>query len=124
MQLGDLDGDGDLDAFVGCGGSEPDRVWLNDSTGQFEDSGQTLGGTYTATVSLGDIDGDGDLDAFVGGREDTVDGVLWLNDGNGRFFRSSQDFGHAYHGALADLDGDGDLDLFAAKQGWGQPSVS
>ena len=48
--LGDLDMDGDLDAFVVTGGNgdvnlnqKPDLVWLNDGNGVFTDSGQRLG---------------------------------------------------------------------------------
>ena len=41
VALGDLDGDGDLDAWVANGswGDQPNRVWLNDGKGQFTDSG-------------------------------------------------------------------------------------
>ena len=115
VRLGDLDGDGDLDAYVGCGGSEPDRIWLNDGAGNYEDSGQRLGDSFTTTVTLADVDNDGDLDAFAGGREAAVSGTLWLNDGSARFRKSDHEFGHFYHAALADLDADGDLDVFASN---------
>ena len=44
FKLGDLDGDGDLDAFVGnflfVGKvGVPNKVWLNDGAGNFQDSG-------------------------------------------------------------------------------------
>jgi hypothetical protein len=70
IALGDVDGDGDVDAFVGNTtemGSEPwDKVWLNDGSGNFSDSGQELGAYDTNGAVLGDVDGDGDLDALVG----------------------------------------------------------
>ncbi|MGD1994311.1 MAG: FG-GAP-like repeat-containing protein [Anaerolineae bacterium] len=44
VRLGDLDRDGDLDAFVGnTRFVNPDGVWFNDGHGQFTDSGQRLG---------------------------------------------------------------------------------
>ncbi len=75
VSLGDVDGDGDLDAFVAncCG----NKVWLNDGSGNFTVTGQSLGSSYS--ISLGDVDGDGHLDAFV--VNDWANKV-WLNDGD------------------------------------------
>jgi hypothetical protein len=114
VSLGDLDGDGDLDAYVGQ--ERADAVWFNDGFGTFVDSGQALGWGVTADVALGDLDGDGDIDAFAGGWEQP--GKVWLNDGTGTFGDSGHDHVSAdvhIHGlALGDLDGDGDLDVFMA----------
>ena len=77
VALGDLDGDGDLDAWVAnVGGS--DTVWLNDGTGTFTDSELKLGTGASVSVALGDLDGDGDIDAWVAnlGEPNTV----WIND--------------------------------------------
>ena len=74
VALGDMDGDGDLDAFFGNNalppgeeGTErvlqPNQVWWNDGAGNFTDSGQSLGRAATKAVALGDLDGDGKLDA-------------------------------------------------------------
>jgi hypothetical protein len=45
ISLGDLDGDGDLDAFVANGmrGNVSSAVWLNDGLGAFSTSEQNLG---------------------------------------------------------------------------------
>lgn len=59
--LGDVDGDGDLDALLGKDG-QPDEVWLNNGAGQFTDSGQRLGNARVFDLVVGDVDGDGDLD--------------------------------------------------------------
>jgi subtilisin family serine protease len=128
VALGDLDGDGDLDAFIANGisergRSEADRVWLNDGHGVFTDSGQALGSASGLDVSLGDLDGDGDLDAFVANsdplRARAEPNEVWLNDGHGNFHSSGQNLGNAISQAVAlgDLDGDGDLDAFIANGG-------
>jgi hypothetical protein len=116
VALGDVDGDGDLDAFVGNDdrgtSGQANKVWLNDGTGRFADSGQDLGNAHTRVVALIDVEGDGDLDAFVG--NDTA-GQIWLNDGTGRFLDSGQRLNHAsgYAVTVGDVDGDGDADVFA-----------
>jgi hypothetical protein len=116
VALGDLDGDGDLDAFVAAVASN--TVWLNDGTGVFVDSGQGLGIADSEDVALGDVDGDGALDAFV--ANDTYPGSpnkIWLNDGYGVFDDNGQDLGDAASKgvALGDLDGDSDLDAFVVN---------
>ena len=53
--LGDVDGDGDIDA-VAANLNQPNLVWINDGTGQFSDSGQSLANNLSQGVSLGDVD--------------------------------------------------------------------
>lgn len=114
IAFGDLDRDGDLDAFI-ANNTAPNKVWLNNGSGTFVDSGQNLGSDVSTGVSLGDVDGDGDLDAFVtnNGTADTV----WLNDGSGVFTDSGQNLGSSNSSdvALADLDSDGDLDALVVN---------
>jgi predicted nucleotidyltransferase len=112
VALGDVDGDSDLDAFIGNAHfSKANEVWLNDGTGVFTDSNQNLGSATTLAVDLGDVDGDSDLDAFVGNNGANE---VWLNNGTGIFSDSGQTLGNAYtvDVSLGDLDGDGDLDAF------------
>lgn len=116
--LGDLDGDGDLDAFL-VHNLNPDQVWLNDGSGNLVDSGQQLGETNAAStsVSLGDVDNDGDLDAFTTHYQKPV--KLWLNDGSGQFTESEANLGvDAMSVALGDVDQDGDLDALVAYDGY------
>lgn len=120
--LGDLDSDGDLDAFIANsshGGANPaDRVWINDGRGTFADSGQSLGTAYSLTAALGDFDGDGDLDVFTGCWQSTP--RIWLNDGKASFVDSGLRLAssNSASAAVADPDRDGDLDVFVATNTW------
>lgn len=121
VALGDLDGDGDLDAFVINGQwnvEEPNKVWFNNGDGTFAASDQVFGNSKSGEVGLADLDNDGDLDAFIGyynymgGEPDQV----WFNDGTGYFTDSGQQLDHRNGGvALADLDNDGDIDAFVCN---------
>ncbi|MEG4988631.1 VCBS repeat-containing protein, partial [Microcoleus sp. BR0-C5] len=71
----DIDGDGDLDAFVGAADG---NTYYYQNTGtpnapafaapQINPNGLTNVGSY-ASPTFVDIDGDGDLDAFVGAAD-------------------------------------------------------
>lgn len=118
VELGDLDGDGDLDAFVANRNYEANRVWLNDGNASFVDSGNSLGSSYSLGVALGDLDNDGDLDALVSNINGTPS-KAWLNDGNANFSSPGQLSSYFSHHdvALGDVDLDGDLDVFLAASG-------
>jgi hypothetical protein len=120
VALGDLDGDGDVDAFMGRIGS-PHQVWLNSNNdGVFINSGQNLRPHDVSNLSrgaaLGDVDGDGDLDAVTINNwyGNGAPNIVWLNDGTGTFTDSGQRLGlmETESIAMGDLDGDGDLDIF------------
>lgn len=126
VALGDLDNDGDLDAFVtnkrdSSHNPLPNKVFINDGKGYFTDSGQNLGNSASKNVALGDLDGDGDLDAFVANtshaRKSVPHNKVWLNDGFGNFTDSGQKIGEYYSVdiSLADLDGDKDLDAYVGN---------
>lgn len=116
IALGDLDSDGDLDAFIANWGGN--TVWKYDPTEyKFTDSLQSLGNANSSDVALGDVDGDGDLDAFV--INDGAPNTVWLNNGVGQFTDSGQSLGNAnsFSIALADIDNDDDLDAFVGNDG-------
>ncbi|MGB0383990.1 MAG: FG-GAP-like repeat-containing protein [Ardenticatenaceae bacterium] len=116
VALGDLDQDGDLDAFVSRRANQANKVWFNNGNGTFNDSGQNLGDSWSTSVALADVDGDGDLDALVG-NSSAQPNEVWLNDGAGGFTDSAQSLGNAstFAVALGDADGDADLDLFVGN---------
>lgn len=117
VELGDLDGDNDLDAFVANGGSSgaPDKVWLNNGSGQFTDSGQSLGFTWSYDVALGDLDGNNTLDAVTANWVN-AGGRVYLNNGSAVYTDTGQVLGSASSLGvdLADFDHDGDLDVILA----------
>ena len=115
--MGDLNKDGNLDAFVTNNDSgHPNEVWLNDGSGTFTDSTQRLGSSNSKDAALGDLDGDGDLDAFVVNSDSQANRV-WINNGSGTFIDSTQELGNlsSQSVALGDLNGDGNLDAFIAN---------
>ncbi len=86
VALGDLDGDGDIDAFVanGNGTGMADRVWLNDGDGFFTESEEAyhLNSGTSEGVDLGDLDLDtrpGAPAPTFGNRSDV--GIILDDDG-------------------------------------------
>ena len=126
LSLGDVDQDGDLDAFVASDQS-PNSILFNDGKGNFSVFERHLFELSSNDVKLGDVDGDGDLDAVVANhprypfgprdpRFPTRGGdTVWLNDGTGSF-EQVQSIGEKdnFDVELADMDGDGDIDIFVA----------
>ncbi len=117
VALGDLDGDGDLDALVAT--AKGASIWINQGgaqggqTGIFTESEQRLGRGHIEVVFLADLDANGDLDALVAGK---AQAAIWWNDGQGGFRDSGQRLKYTERRGLAvgDFDGDGDLDVFSA----------
>ena len=121
--LGDLDGDGDLDAFTTSCFSNLHRVYRNDGSGTFSLVQTFSFNTCFLDVELGDLDGDGDLDAILIDHWMVGSKVLW-NNGDGIFTNSGQSVGmDDCYGELGDLDGDGDLDYFVTAGGFGENTL-
>jgi serine/threonine protein kinase/ABC-type branched-subunit amino acid transport system substrate-binding protein len=118
VMLGDINGDGYLDAFVANYVGGANYVFLNDGDGTFTSTGQKIGNLPSNAVALGDLDSDGDLDAFVANLEDQPN-MVWFNDGSGSFINSNQQLGNLTSNAVAlgDLDNDGDLDAYVTNGG-------
>jgi hypothetical protein len=129
VALGDLNGNGFLDAFIASGSTmnpdqsitpgTPNTVWINDGRGNFRDSGQRLGQMESLEVALGDLNGNGHLDAVVGNRGPDE---IWLNDGQGNFTLDEQNLSSEVTRFVfvADLSGDGHLDIFIGDEARGK----
>jgi Ca2+-binding RTX toxin-like protein len=125
--LADIDGDGDLDAFIGNNTGNTLFFRNNGSATSAAFAGSSIGfalpavGSF-ASPALADIDGDGDLDAFIGNRQGNT--LFFRNNGSATapaFAGSSIFFGLPDVGSVAspnfaDIDGDGDLDAFIGNR--------
>ncbi|MEM7342950.1 MAG: FG-GAP-like repeat-containing protein [Chloroflexota bacterium] len=120
LALGDVDGDGDLDAVLANFSGQAQAVHLNDGNGNFSNTADdTFGGGSSRDVALGDVDGDGDLDAVIANFSGQAQAVH-LNDGRGNFSNTADNTfgsGDSRGLALGDVDGDGDLDAVIANSG-------
>ncbi|ATC32146.1 VCBS repeat-containing protein [Caulobacter vibrioides] len=125
---GDIDGDGDLDIFVGNqgDGEEYPYFMLGDGKGGFTLSRTGLpttlhnGDPGVTTDTLFDADGDGDLDLFLGPWDPRLrPAVVLENDGKGNFLKTLTTIAIPAHGTsenvidshAIDINGDGFLDL-------------
>ncbi|WP_413172204.1 FG-GAP-like repeat-containing protein [Anabaena azotica] len=125
----DIDGDGDLDAFVGNFDGNTlfyrnvgNRTNASFATPQINAFGLTDVGNFS-TPTFVDIDGDGDLDAFVGNGIGNT--LFYRNNGSDTnpFFAAPQinpsgltDVGNFSNPTFVDIDGDGDLDAFVGNR--------
>jgi hypothetical protein len=116
--LGDVDGDYDLDLIVVSRDATPSRMYLNNGLGVFA-AGPALPGDGTGTYEygLGDLDNDNDADIFNVGGPGTTDGIF-TNNGAGTYALGAALVGNPGSDdnavALGDIDNDGDQDAAIA----------
>ncbi|MBD0362592.1 MAG: DUF4347 domain-containing protein [Coleofasciculus sp. C3-bin4] len=124
----DIDGDGDLDAFIGeiLGTIKYYQNTGSNRSPRFQSAANPLneveagdGEFFFSTPSFADLDGDGDLDAFLGDYYGRM--RYYKNDGTSKSpkFVLQTEANNPFKGMVvpgnstptfADLDGDGDLD--------------
>ena len=143
--FGDIDGDGDLDLFVGSVSQTPIFLFenkLNETEGRFTDitksSGISLNARNTISALFYDYDRDGFVDLFLTHwREPSVARVdtetIWRNNGDNTFTNVSIETGLAVTIAeggtdftftpnFSDIDNDGDGDLLLTSD-YGESQV-
>jgi len=126
----DVDGDGDMDAFVGA--SDGTLYYYQNTgtplvpifaaqTGSANPLNAVAVG-YSSVPSFVDVDGDGDMDAFIGEYDGNIN--YYKNDGDARtptFILTTgavndpfdgEDVGTYSAPSFVDVDGDGDMDAF------------
>lgn len=128
LAMGDVNGDGKTDVFMGSDKGHASSLYVQTVDGIFKKSHQPA---FLKDIPVDDTcaeffdaDQDGDLDLYVGtgGNEFLANSVeledkLFLNDGLGNFTKSVDGLPrHLYDNnscvKAADFDGDGDMDLF------------
>jgi hypothetical protein len=123
IALGDIDGDGDLDALVtnnGLMSGQPNQLLTNDGTGHFTATDLDGGPKPSTAIALGDMDSDGDLDAII--TNFNQPNQLLTNDGNGHFTANDLDGPQPSTAiALGDIDGDG---AFPTVDAHGLPNIN
>jgi hypothetical protein len=127
LAVGDVNGDGLEDFFVGGAAGQPGKLYLQNNNGTFYTPANQPFEADAAFEDLGclliDVDRDKDLDIIIasGGNEFITQRQflldrIYLNDGKGNFTKAAGRLPELYASksciAACDFDGDGDEDLF------------
>ncbi|MGB5645858.1 VCBS repeat-containing protein [Muriicola sp.] len=130
LAVGDIDGDGNEDIFLGGANGQAGTLYRHLGNGNVRPMPQGVfqdDMAYEDTAAaFFDADGDGDLDLMVGtggnqvGEESTYRSRLYLNNGKGNFSRAPEMLPSTFKNistiAPYDFDGDGDMDVFVGSR--------
>jgi len=131
MAVGDVNGDGLSDLYIGGARNQSSGIFIQNSEGSFERTAQPSINldklNEDVDAAFFDADGDGDLDIYVvsggnqaSGRDFFIRDRLYINNGNGGFLITEgalpDIFANGSCVAPADYDRDGDVDLFVGTR--------
>ena len=130
LAVGDIDGDGNEDIFIGGAKSQAGIIYKHNGNGILRITNQNSlakDAEYEDTAAaFFDADGDLDLDLIVGsggnqvGEERSYRARIYLNNGRGNFVKSDAKLPSTYSNistiAPNDFDNDGDEDLFIGSR--------